>query len=58
LKTFKGICRTIIRVLKQAFLPPPTVAHTFKQRRRQVALTPHEAERLDRLRNPSNYLGK
>jgi hypothetical protein len=49
---------TIVQLLKQAFLLPQTVANALKQRRRQIVLNEHEVERLDRLRNPSNYLGK
>ena len=44
--------------LKQACLLPKTMAHFFKQRRRQVVLNELEAERLDRIRNPSKYLGR
>jgi len=58
LNTFKCIFVTIVQLLKQAFLLPQTVANALKQRRRQIVLNEHEVERLDRLRNPSNYLGK
>jgi hypothetical protein len=37
---------------------PSSVALALKQRRRQFALNVLEAERLDRIRNPSKYLGK
>jgi len=37
---------------------PYSVALALKQRRRQFALNLIEAERLDRIRNPSKYLGK
>jgi hypothetical protein len=39
-------------------LLPQTVANALKQKRRQIVLHEHEVERLDRLRNPSNYQGK
>jgi len=52
------ICMTLIQTVKQVWLLPDTVANAFKQRRRQLARNEHETERLDRLRNPSKYLGK
>jgi len=54
----KLICLTIIQMVKQVWLLPQTVANAIKQRRRQVVLDEHEVERLDRIRNPSKYLGK
>jgi len=54
-----NIFRPIIHWIKQAWLLPHTVALALKQRRwRQTVANPHEVERLDRLRNPSKYLGK
>jgi hypothetical protein len=37
---------------------PQTVLQAIKKKRRRTVLTEEAAERLDRLRNPSNYLGK
>ena len=37
---------------------PQTIANAVKQRRQQVVLNELEAERLDRIRNPSKYRGK
>jgi hypothetical protein len=54
----KLIYQTTIGFLKQVWLLPHTVAVALKQRRRQFALNLLEAERLDRIRNPSKYLGK
>ena len=54
----KLICLTIIQLIKQAWLLPQSVAIAAKQKRRQTVLNEREAERLDRLRNPSKYLGK
>lgn len=54
----KLICRTIIQLVKQACLLPQTIANAVKQRRQQVVLNELEVERLDRIRNPSKYLGK
>jgi hypothetical protein len=51
----KLVCRTIVQRVKQACLFPRNV---LKQRRWQIALDEREAERLDRIRNPSKYLGQ
>ncbi len=56
--TLKLICLTIIQLVKQAWLLPQSVAHAVRQRRQQVVRNELEAERLDRIRNPSKYLGK
>jgi len=52
------ICLTVFQLVKQAWLLPKTVADAVRQRRRQVVLNELEVERLDRIRNPSKYLGK
>jgi hypothetical protein len=52
------ICQATVDLLKLAWLFPHAVLVAFKQRRRQFALDVIEAERLDRIRNPSKYLGK
>ena len=54
----KLICVTIIQLIKQVWLLPQSVANAVKQRRRQMVRNELEAERLDRIRNPSKYLGK
>jgi hypothetical protein len=56
--TLKLICLTIIQLAKQAWLLPQSVATAIQQRRRQSVLNELEVERLDRIRNPSKYLGK
>jgi hypothetical protein len=56
--TLKLICLTIIHLLKQAWLLPQSVVIAVQQRRRQIDRNKLEAERLDRIRNPSKYLGK
>lgn len=58
MNTLKHICLTLIQRVKQACLLPQTIASAIKNRQRQVNLNEHEAERLDRIRNPSKYLGK
>jgi hypothetical protein len=45
-------------LVKLAWLLPQSLALALKQRRRQIVLNELEAERLDRIRNPSKYLGK
>jgi hypothetical protein len=50
--------RSIIQLVKQACLLPKTIANAVKQRQQQSVLNELEAERLDRIRNPSKYLGK
>ena len=54
----KFICRTTVGFFKEAWLFPHSVAVALKQRRRRFALNILEAERLDRIRNPSKYRGK
>ena len=58
MRTLKLICLTIIQLVKQAWLLPQSLVNAGQQRRRQVVLDKLEAERLDRIRNPSKYLGK
>ncbi len=48
----------VSRLIKQAWLLPQTIAIATKHRRQQVSINENEAERLDRIRNPSKYLGK
>ncbi len=56
--TLKLICLTFLQLVKQVWCLPQSFANAAQQRRRQVARNEHEAERLDRIRNPSKYLGK
>jgi hypothetical protein len=58
MRTLKLICRITVSLVRQAWLLPQFVAVALKQRRRRFALNLLEAERLDRIRNPSKYLGK
>lgn len=55
---FKLIFQAILNLGHQVRLFPRSVAIAIKQRRQQIALDAAEAERLDRIRNPSKYLGK
>jgi len=58
LHTLKHIYEATVSLVKQARLLPEWVETAVKQRRQQIALQRFEAERLDRKRNPSKYLGK
>jgi hypothetical protein len=55
--TLKLICLSIAQLIKQVCLLPQTVADAIRKKRRTV-LTEDAAERLDRLRNPSKYVGR
>ena len=54
----KFIFQTTVGFFKQAWLFPHSFAVARTQRRQRFALDEIEAERLDRIRNPSKYLGK
>ena len=56
--TLKLICLNFLQLVKQIGLLPQSVANAVNQRRQQAVLNELEAERLDRIRNPSKYLGK
>ncbi len=54
----KHLCQAIVSLVKQARLLLQSVAIAINQKRRQIALHGREAERIDRIRNPSKFLGK
>ena len=54
----KLICLTFYQLAKQVWLLPQTIAHAVQQRRQRIERNEFEVERLDRIRNPSKYLGK
>jgi len=54
----KSIFEAVVNLAKQTFQLPHFAAVIVKQRRRRFAVNRLEAERLDRIRNPSKYLGK
>jgi len=54
----KLIYGTTVGLLQQAWRLPRSVRLALEQRRRRFALNALETERLDRIRNPSRYLGK
>jgi hypothetical protein len=54
----KPLFQFLIRLAEPACHLPQTIANVVKQRRLQIVLNEREAERLDRIRNPSKYRGK
>jgi hypothetical protein len=56
--TLKLICQTILQLFKQVWFLPQSIANAVKQRRARIVWNELEVERLDRIRNPSKYLGK
>jgi len=58
MNALKLIGLTIVQLVKQACLLPQTIAKAVKQRQQQGVRNELEAERLDRIRNPSKYRGK
>jgi hypothetical protein len=53
----KAICRTISKAVQEIWLPQ-TITRAFRLRQQKIVLNENEIERLDRIRNPSKYLGK
>jgi hypothetical protein len=58
MRILKHICQAIVSLINQARLLLQSVAPAVKQKRQRFDLNALEAERLDRIRNPSKYLGK
>ena len=54
----KLICLTTLRLVKQACQLPQSFVNAVEHRQQQAVRNKLEAERLDRIRNPSKYLGK
>ncbi|HEY5345906.1 MAG TPA: hypothetical protein VIK62_06140 [Verrucomicrobiae bacterium] len=52
---FKSIRQTIAGLVEHFHRFPEMLAAALKERQRQMALIEQEAERLDRIRNPSKY---
>lgn len=49
---------TIVELAKQVWAFPATFAANLRKKGRVAEVNAAEAERLDRLRHPSKYLGK
>jgi hypothetical protein len=47
-----------IQLIKQVWALPQTISNAVKLRQQRAIANELEAERLDRIRNPSKYLGK
>jgi hypothetical protein len=58
IKALKNLFLSLVQLARQAWLLPQTAANAVRKRRLEVSLRQHEVERLDRIRNPSKYLGK
>lgn len=56
--TLKNICLTLLQLIKQAVFLPRAIAMAVKQRRLRAVVDEQEVERLDRIRNPSKYIGR
>jgi hypothetical protein len=54
----KSIFQTVVNVATQALRLPRLAVEFVKGRRQRFAVNLLEAERLDRIRNPSKYRGK
>ena len=54
----KVIYLTVVEFIKHVCAFPATVAANFRKRPGLAEVNEAEAERLDRLRHPSKYLGK
>jgi len=50
--------RTFVQLARQVWLLPKSIAVGARHWRRQMVPRGAEAERLDRIRNPSKYRGK
>jgi hypothetical protein len=58
MQKLRQLGRAAINLIKQAWLLPRCVEGAVKRRRLETVLNEREVERLDRIRNPSKYLGK
>jgi len=54
----KLIGLTLIHLIRQVWELPRTISDAIKLRQQRRVSDEFEAERLDRIRNPSKYLGK
>jgi hypothetical protein len=57
-RILKVIRETSAQLMNQVSRLPQSIASGLRLRRQQGALNTAEAERLDRIRHPSKYLGK
>ena len=55
---FNTACQMLARMARSVWALPKTIANASKERQLRAAFNEREAERLDRIRNPSKYRGK
>jgi len=55
LRALKRVVKSVIGLTKEAWSHPRSIPGLIKQRRQQSVLNAREEERLDRIRNPSDY---
>lgn len=58
MEKLKFLSQAILTLLKQMRMLPERMVKARMQRSRRKVLAQGEAERLDRIRNPSKYRGK
>ncbi|MCD6050422.1 MAG: hypothetical protein K0Q55_1825 [Verrucomicrobia bacterium] len=58
MKMLEHIMRVIGEMARQVWYLPQTVRNVVRRREAKVVVSEQEAERLDRIRNPSKYRGK
>ncbi len=58
MNALKHIWLTFIQLLKQMIALPTTISSALTARQQRIEWKAMEAERLDRIRNPSKYRGK
>lgn len=56
--TLKLIGQTFIQLAKAAWSLPKTISNAVEQRKQRTIMNQLNVERLDRIRNPTKYLGK
>jgi hypothetical protein len=52
------LSQAVLHLIKETCLLPRSIAAALQNRRQQMDRHAAEAERLDRIRNPADYLGK
>jgi hypothetical protein len=58
MRALQRIRRILSQLLHQVCRLPRAIVTALALRRQEVTLNEREVERLDRIRNPSKYLGK
>ena len=58
MKTLKLVWLTFIQLVRQVCQIPRNIGMAIRLRQQQTVLDKQEAERLDRICNPSKYRGK